>query len=363
MRLHADMIRELVDAFLSDHGGIHVGEEKRFAAAGRALHHDVDGRAGERRAHPIGERAAVDCLGVASAGRDKGNVGGNAGIEPDRRLRRRAARRARVRSRRHRARAPRDLKSGSRRRSWDDRPGSIKTGGAYRRGDRERQVGAGAGAWPRQLGGSIINADSMQVYRDLRIITARPAPAEEARVAHLLYGHVDAAENYSVGRWCVDARAALAAVERAGRLPIVVGGTGLYFKALTQGLAAVPPIPADIRSAVRDRLKARGHRAALCRAQRSRSGDRAASRAGRSRPHHPRARGGPGDRPLAHGLAPRRHGACARPPTARSRSSSTRTGRNSTAASMPASMRCWRPARSTRCARSAAAVSTSRCPP
>src|SRR3954453_20954083 len=108
------------------------------------------------------------------------------------------------------------------------------------------------------LGGTIINADAMQVYRDLRIVTARPTPAEEARVPHLLYGHVDAAENYSVGRWCVDASAALAAVERAGRLPIFVGGTGLYFKALTQGLAAVPPIPADIRSAVRDRLKGEG---------------------------------------------------------------------------------------------------------
>src|SRR5512139_1890162 len=113
-------------------------------------------------------------------------------------------------------------------------------------------------ALAEELGGSIINADSMQVYRDLRIITARPTPAEEARVPHLLYGHVDAAENYSVGRWCVDARAALAAVERAGRLPIVVGGTGLYFKALTQGLAAVPPIPADIRAAVRSRLKGEG---------------------------------------------------------------------------------------------------------
>jgi tRNA dimethylallyltransferase len=113
-------------------------------------------------------------------------------------------------------------------------------------------------ALAEELGGSIINADSMQVYRDLRIITARPTPAEEARVPHLLYGHVDAAENYSVGRWCVEARAALAAVERAGRLPIVVGGTGLYFKALTQGLAAVPPIPADIRSAVRSRLKGEG---------------------------------------------------------------------------------------------------------
>jgi len=108
------------------------------------------------------------------------------------------------------------------------------------------------------LGGTIINADAMQVYRDLRIITARPLPAEEARVPHLLYGHVDAAENYSVGRWCVDAGAALAAVEREGRLPILAGGTGLYFKALTRGLAAVPPIPTQIRAAVRARLEREG---------------------------------------------------------------------------------------------------------
>ena len=104
------------------------------------------------------------------------------------------------------------------------------------------------------LGGTIINADSMQVYRDLRIITARPAPEEEARVPHRLYGHVDAAENYSVGRWCVDAAAAIAGATHEGRLPIVVGGTGLYFKTLTQGLAAIPAIPAAIRTAVRERL-------------------------------------------------------------------------------------------------------------
>jgi tRNA dimethylallyltransferase len=108
------------------------------------------------------------------------------------------------------------------------------------------------------LGGTIINADAMQVYRDLRIVTARPTPEEEARAPHLLYGHVDAAENYSVGRWCVDASAALAAVEREGRLPILAGGTGLYFKALTRGLAAIPPIPSQIRSAVRERLKREG---------------------------------------------------------------------------------------------------------
>ena len=76
-------------------------------------------------------------------------------------------------------------------------------------------------------GGVIVNADSMQVYRDLRIITARPGVADEARVPHHLYGHVDAAENYSVGRWCQDARAVLEEAKSAGRVPILVGGTGL----------------------------------------------------------------------------------------------------------------------------------------
>ena len=109
-----------------------------------------------------------------------------------------------------------------------------------------------------RLGGVIVNADSMQVYRDLRIITARPSAADEARVPHRLYGHVDAAENYSVGRWCADAGRALTETRDAGRVPILVGGTGLYFKALTQGLSAVPPTPPEIRAAVRARLDAEG---------------------------------------------------------------------------------------------------------
>jgi tRNA dimethylallyltransferase len=109
-----------------------------------------------------------------------------------------------------------------------------------------------------KLGGIIVNTDSMQVYGDLRIITARPTPEEEARVPHLLYGHVDAAENYSVGRWCRDAGAALSEIAALGRVPILVGGTGLYFKALTSGLAAVPPIPAEIRTQVRGRLASEG---------------------------------------------------------------------------------------------------------
>ena len=113
-------------------------------------------------------------------------------------------------------------------------------------------------ALAEKLGGTIVNADSMQVYRDLRVITARPSPQEEARVPHRLYGHVDAAENYSVGRWCRDVGEALAEIAAQGRVPILVGGTGLYFKALTSGLAAVPPIPADIRAQVRARLQSEG---------------------------------------------------------------------------------------------------------
>jgi tRNA dimethylallyltransferase len=109
-----------------------------------------------------------------------------------------------------------------------------------------------------RLRGVIVNADSMQVYRDLRIITARPSREEEARVPHRLYGHVDAEVNYSVGAWCRDVRAVLDEAERDGRVPILTGGTGLYFTTLTKGLAAVPPIPPDIRERVRGRLAIEG---------------------------------------------------------------------------------------------------------
>ena len=92
----------------------------------------------------------------------------------------------------------------------------------------------------------------MQVYRDLRILTARPTPEEEAQAPHRLYGNIDGAENYSVGRYLVDAADVLAEIRQAGRLPIFVGGTGLYFKALTDGLSEIPPVP----NAVRDRIRA-----------------------------------------------------------------------------------------------------------
>src|SRR6202050_1904385 len=98
----------------------------------------------------------------------------------------------------------------------------------------------------------------MQVYRDLRLITARPSVEEERRMPHALYGHVDAAENYSVGGWRREAAAELAAAEHKSRAAIVVGGTGLYFSALTRGLTAAPPIPTQIRDDVRARLNSDG---------------------------------------------------------------------------------------------------------
>jgi tRNA dimethylallyltransferase len=109
-------------------------------------------------------------------------------------------------------------------------------------------------ALARKTDGVVVNTDSMQVYRDLRVLTARPSAIEEAEVPHRLYGHVDAAVNFSAGAWVSDAAKVLADVRAQNRLAIFVGGSGLYFKALTRGLSAVPPIPTEVREAVRARL-------------------------------------------------------------------------------------------------------------
>jgi tRNA dimethylallyltransferase len=109
-----------------------------------------------------------------------------------------------------------------------------------------------------RVGGEIVNADSMQVYRDFRVLTARPSPEEEARAPHHLYGHVDACELYSTGRWLSDALAAVGAIHARGATPILVGGTGLYFKALTEGLADIPAADPDVRAALRDRAAREG---------------------------------------------------------------------------------------------------------
>jgi tRNA dimethylallyltransferase len=113
----------------------------------------------------------------------------------------------------------------------------------------------------RMLGGVIVNADSMQVYREPRILTARPTDADMAQCPHLLYGHVPAREAYSTGRYQSDAGHALHEVRKAGRVAIFVGGTGLYFKALTEGLSDMPSVPVGVREAARAKLRAIGNQA------------------------------------------------------------------------------------------------------
>jgi len=118
----------------------------------------------------------------------------------------------------------------------------------------------------REFNGAIINADSMQVYRDLRVLTARPDETELARAPHFLYGGIDAGESCSAGRWRGLALAEIARARSAKRLPLIVGGTGLYLSALLDGLAEVPPVPARIITETRElhaRLGGEQFRAAL----------------------------------------------------------------------------------------------------
>ena len=113
----------------------------------------------------------------------------------------------------------------------------------------------------QELGGVVINADSMQVYSELEILSARPSSSEMTRARHVLYGFVPASEAYSVGRFVADAARALGEAQRQGQRPIVVGGTGLYFKALLEGLSPIPPIAADIREHWRQRAESIGAQA------------------------------------------------------------------------------------------------------
>lgn len=106
-------------------------------------------------------------------------------------------------------------------------------------------------AMANRLGGVIINADSMQVYRDLHLLTARPSDADEQAAPHRMYGVIDGAENYSVARWLADATVEVQRARTLGLTPIFAGGTGLYFRSLLEGLSEIPPVPAAIREALR----------------------------------------------------------------------------------------------------------------
>ncbi len=132
------------------------------------------------------------------------------------------------------------------RKTWKEGPAAILIAGPTASGKSALAL-----RLARAFGGLVINADSMQVYRDLRIITARPTASDEALVPHALYGAIDGATSHSVARWLADVEGALRMAAASGLTPILVGGTGLYFKALTQGLSDIPPVPAAVRAAVR----------------------------------------------------------------------------------------------------------------
>lgn len=109
-----------------------------------------------------------------------------------------------------------------------------------------------------EMGGTIINIDSMQVYTELRVLTARPDQGDEVRVPHLLYGHIPVSERYSVGRYMDDAINAFSQCRSAGRIPIFVGGSGLYFNALTEGLSPIPAVPPPVREVLEKRIEEKG---------------------------------------------------------------------------------------------------------
>jgi len=115
-----------------------------------------------------------------------------------------------------------------------------------------------AGAIAAEFDGVIVNADSMQVYRELRVLTARPSPRDEARAPHRLYGVLSASETCSAGRWREMALAEIESAHLAGKPAIVCGGTGLYLKALTAGLSPMPDLPDAVRERMRARLSAEG---------------------------------------------------------------------------------------------------------
>jgi tRNA dimethylallyltransferase len=111
----------------------------------------------------------------------------------------------------------------------------------------------------REFDGVVINADSMQVYAELRVLTARPTAEDEAAAPHRVYGVWPAREHGTVGRWREAALAEIDAANAAGKLAVVCGGTGMYLKLLVEGLSAVPPIPADVRAAARAKLAELGN--------------------------------------------------------------------------------------------------------
>ena len=237
---------EFVDAFLADQRRVHIGDEQFLGAPLHGLDDDVDRIAKRQRAQVFAGRGKV--------ARFKEQISGDAPVEPAARgeagQRLREAPDCGIAQRGFVGigdkRGDEALRHGA---FWRDGARRLTARALLIAGPTASGKSAVAVALARQFGATIVNADSMQVYRDLRVLTARPSEADERLARHELFGGVDGAQNFSVGRWLEAVRKILGDDPNA---PILfVGGSGLYFRALTQGLSAIPHVPEPARAKTR----------------------------------------------------------------------------------------------------------------
>ena len=246
--LQAHVSGELVDALLADHGRIHVGEEQALATGCGRLDDDVDGSAAQRLAQCRFELARI--------ARFREEVGRDLAIEafsPGRR--RRGGAQAG-----EQAIVEQGLTMGGDEGGDEGHEGAgqqVRYSAVLIAGPTASGKSALAVELARRFGGVVVNTDSMQVYRDLEVITARPTPEEMGEVPHRLYGHIDGAVNHSAAAYAAEVTALLQELAGQGALPVLVGGTGLYFKTLTEGLSDIPPVPDEVRIAFRARAEQR----------------------------------------------------------------------------------------------------------
>ncbi len=246
--LEADFGSQFVDAFLADHRGIHVGDQEFLPAGFCFLHDDVDWRAIDglgKRFHGHGRIRTVlqrDIAGDPVCEPVEAGCGNRGrGLFTERRDEYRI------------------LRIGDERGNQSHGDNLVSEYDAILiTGPTASGKSALALDWAHRVDGVVVNADSMQVYDTLRVVTARPSETEMGGVKHRLYGHVPANTTYSTGAWLRAVEAVIAAIRSAGQTPVLVGGTGLYFKALAGGLSEMPEIPEELRLALRARLAKEG---------------------------------------------------------------------------------------------------------